>query len=90
MAVYLDNARNPLGRMLMCHMIADTPDELHAMAETIGMKREWFQDTGFPHYDVCLTRRKRALEAGAIDVPTRRRFAMIMRHIRHMGAFNAA
>jgi hypothetical protein len=73
--------------MIMCHMIADTPAELHAMAEQIGMRREWFQPDSFPHYDVCLMRRADAVHRGAIDVPTRRRFAMIMRHIRHAGTF---
>jgi hypothetical protein len=82
MAVYVDNARIPYRRMIMNHMIADTLDELHAMADAIGMKREWFQPTSFPHYDVCLMRKAKAVELGAIDVPTQRRFALIMRAIK--------
>lgn len=85
MAVYIDNARIPYGRMLMNHMIADTVDELHRMADAIGMRRDWFQPTSFPHYDVCLKRKAHAHELGAIDVPTRRRFALIMRAIRGDG-----
>jgi hypothetical protein len=81
MSVYVDEARNPLGRMKMCHMIADTLDELHAVADQIGMRRTWFQPTSFPHYDVSLTRRKVALELGAI-VLTRRELGLKMRELR--------
>lgn len=68
MSVYVDRARNPFGRMVMCHMIADTLPELHAMAAAIGMDRAWFQPLSFPHYDVSLSRRKLAVERGAIEV----------------------
>jgi len=68
MAVYVDRAENSFGRMKMCHMIADTPDELHAMAERIGMRRTWYQTrASFPHYDVAKGRREATIEAGAID-----------------------
>ncbi len=66
MAVYVDESRNRLGRMITCHMMADTLDELHAMAERIGMKREWFQPKSSPHYDVSLARRAQAIEHGAL------------------------
>jgi hypothetical protein len=81
MAVYIDSARNPLGRMIMCHMVADTIEELHEMADKIGMLRQWFQPYSFPHYDVCLKRRGDALKAGAIEVD-RRQLVAVMRRIR--------
>jgi len=49
-----------------CHLTADTLDELHAMAANIGMRREWFQNTRVPHYDLTPARRSAALLAGAV------------------------
>lgn len=71
MAVYVDREKNRLGRMIMCHMFADTIAELHAMAEAIGMKREWYQPFSFPHYDVAKGRRAEAVRLGAIEVERR-------------------
>ena len=42
--VYVDDYNAPYGRMTMCHMMADTLEELHAMADKIGIARKWFQD----------------------------------------------
>lgn len=81
MPVYVDQARNRLGRMLCCHMVADTLPELHAMADAIGMRRDWFQDGSSPHYDVSLTRRRQAVQLGAIEV-NRRDLVRILRRIR--------
>lgn len=51
-----------------CHMFADTLEELHAFAQKIGMKRDWFQNKRLPHYDLTKTRRKIAIENGAVEV----------------------
>lgn len=68
MPVYVDKSRNPYGRMVMCHMLADTLDELHEMADKIGIKRKWFQKGSTPHYDISLGKRKLAIENGAIEI----------------------
>jgi len=69
MAVYVDHERMPYGRMTMCHMLADTEEELLAMADKIGVARRWHQLPGTPksHFDICLTKRALALNAGAIE-----------------------
>jgi hypothetical protein len=57
----------------MCHMIADTTAELVGMAETIGVKRKWIQYAGTTkeHFDICWTKRKLAVNAGAIEISMR-------------------
>lgn len=52
----------------MCHMLADNIDELHAMADRIGVSRKWFQKNNVPHYDICMSKRKLAVKYGAIDI----------------------
>jgi hypothetical protein len=80
MAVYVDKMRATFGRMIMCHMVADSVGELHAMADLIGLKRNWFQDKGsMPHYDICLSKRKRAIRAGAIEINRHDLVALIRR-----------
>lgn len=73
MPVYIDFQQNRLGRMKMSHMIADSLDELHAMADRLGLKRAWFQvsRSGIPHYDICQSKRSLALGYGAIELERR-------------------
>ncbi len=69
-------------RVASCHMIADTADELHDFAATIGLKREWYHDgIRYPHYDLTASRRAAAVEAGAIECD-RRAFVGHMRRTR--------
>ncbi len=74
MPVYVDNAVHRFGRMLMCHMFADTVEELHAMADRIGIARRWYQGppkTRMPHYDICKSKRALAVSFGATEVDQR-------------------
>lgn len=69
MAVYVDGAFLPYRRMLMCHMLADTIEELHAMADKIGIARRHFQeDSSAPHYDICKSKRALAVRHGAVEI----------------------
>jgi NRPS condensation-like uncharacterized protein len=73
MSVYVDDMRASLGRMKMCHMIADSHDELMAIVATIGVDPKWIQDAGThrEHFDIALSKRALALAAGAIPVTLR-------------------
>ena len=73
MSVYVDNMQASYRRMKMCQMSADTEEELHAMADTIGVARKWVQKArcGMVHYDVCLSKRALAVKAGAIEIGRR-------------------
>lgn len=81
MPAYVDKEKNAFRGMIMCHMLADTLAELHAMADRIGLKRAWFQNHRTPHYDVCQAKRRVAIKAGAIEID-RRQAVAIMRKLR--------
>lgn len=49
------------------HLTTTDIDELHAMARKIGLKRAWFQDKTFPHYDCQRRIRALAVAAGAVE-----------------------
>lgn len=69
MTVYVDDVRYTFGRMVMCHMWADTIDELLAMADAIGVARKWLQQppkTSWVHFDIALTKKAEALQRGAM------------------------
>ena len=77
MSVYVDDVRHRFGRMIMCHLWADSLDELLAAVDAIGVQRKWIQ--GYPtlsfgkhrnaswvHFDISLTMKDRAIARGAI------------------------
>ncbi len=79
MTVYVDDMRAPFGNMLMCHMVADCDDELHAMAARVGVARRWWQSplaTSGSHYDIAMSKRALAVANGAVEITMRQCAAM--------------
>lgn len=70
MTVYVDDMEAPFGRMKMCHMVADSTDELLKMVDKIGVQRHWIQKAGTPHehFDISLAKRTLAVRLGAIEI----------------------
>lgn len=70
MSVYVDNGRKRYRGLLMCHMVADTDEELHAMADVLGIDRKHHQCAGTEksHYDICQEKRAIAVKHGATEV----------------------
>jgi hypothetical protein len=70
MAVYVDDMEAPFGRMVMCHMWADTLPELLDMADRIGVARKWLQQppkASWVHFDIAKSKRALAVRFGAIE-----------------------
>jgi hypothetical protein len=67
--VYVDDVAHPYRGMKMCHMWADTLEELLVMADRIGVARKWLQSppkASWVHFDIALSKKKLALAAGAV------------------------
>lgn len=73
MACYVDTLRSypdaGLRYSRFCHLLADTRDELHAMADALGVPRRFFQDHPWRwHHDLPEHLRDQAVELGAVEV----------------------
>lgn len=85
MTVYVDDMKAPYGRMIMCHMVTDDPtfEELHRMADLIGVARKWFQGN---HYDIAKSKRALAVQAGAVEITRREAGRMMVEQRRKRAA----
>lgn len=77
MACYVDDVRHGFGNMVMCHLWADTLEELLDMVDKIGVQRKWIQghptlsfgkhrNASWVHFDIALSKKAKAIAAGAI------------------------
>lgn len=63
-----------------CHLVATNINELHGFAQSIGIKRCWFQNKRGkqqPHYDLRSANLPKALDAGAIKVNRKTLFQIL-------------
>ena len=82
MTVYVADMNAKYGRMIMVHMLSDSDNELHQMADKIGVNRKWWQSpekTSGSHYDICLSKKAKAIQYGAIEITWRQAGAMNFR-----------
>ena len=68
--IYIDSMNAKYRRMTMCHMLADSEEELLDMAKKIGVNTKWIQYPGTYkcHFDICNSKKVKALELGAIEI----------------------
>lgn len=83
MAIYVDDAKIPYKRYKMCHLAADTDAELMEFAERLGLRPEWKHKD---HFDVCITKRQKAIDLGAIEITQHELAVMVIKGRRKGGS----
>nr|WP_295382621.1 DUF4031 domain-containing protein [Pseudoxanthomonas sp.] len=69
MSVYVDDAVHAWRGQRWAHLMADSLEELHAMAQQLGIPRRAFQNkTSGAHYDVTADLREDAIRLGAVPI----------------------
>jgi len=79
MAVYVDHLQpTPPSRRgrnwrydSYCHLLADSRTELLDFAARLGLRRSWFQDGRYPHFDLTANKRLQARRLGAVEITTK-------------------
>lgn len=78
MPVYVDDAVHLWRGQRWAHLMADTLQELHAMAERLEIPRRAFQNkTSGAHYDIPAELRERAIALGAVAISRHRDRALV-------------
>lgn len=85
MGIYVDEPKWLFRGQLYCHMIADTDDELEAMARRLGLRHDWRQEPkrgqAMAHYDLAPSKRALAVQCGAQEVTGRQLARMMFPHV---------
>ena len=84
MAVYVDDAIWHWHGRKWCHLLADSEEELHRFAVSLGIPLALYQGpprTSKPHYDLTAWERSVAISRGAIPC-TRQEIVAVLRSVR--------
>jgi len=86
-ACYVDTVRSYPNAGLrfteFCHLLADTRDELHDMADALGIPRRFFQEHPWRwHHDLPEHLRPRAIDLGAVEMDIHEVGALLRRRKR--------
>jgi hypothetical protein len=86
-ACYVDTVRSYPNAGLrfteFCHLLADTRDELHDMADALGIPRRFFQEHPWRwHHDLPEHMRPRAIDLGAVEMDIHEVGALLRRRKR--------
>jgi hypothetical protein len=89
-ACYVDTVRDypnaGLRHSRFCHLLADTREELHTMAEALGIPHRYFQDHPWRwHHDLPEPLRARAVELGAREITMHEVGALLKRRKTELG-----
>jgi hypothetical protein len=89
-ACYVDTVREypeaGLRHTRFCHLLADTREELEAMAEALGVPHRFFQDHPWRwHHDLPEHLRARAVELGARELTMHEVGALLRRRKAELG-----
>lgn len=68
--IYVDGVQKVAGRF-WCHLFCADRTRLHAFARRLGLKRCWFHNASWPHYDISPRQREAALKLGATKATRR-------------------
>jgi hypothetical protein len=84
-ACYVDTVRSypqaGLRFTEFCHLLADTREELHAMADALGIPRRFFQEHPWRwHHDLPEHLRRSAVELGAVEITMHEVGALLRSH----------
>jgi Protein of unknown function (DUF4031) len=90
MACYVDSVRDypdaGLRHTRFCHLLADTREELHAMADALGVPQRYFQDHPWRwHHDLPEPLRARAVALGAKEITMHEVGALLKRRKAQIG-----
>lgn len=77
--VYVDKRKYNYKHMVMCHLLADSKLELLEFANKLNLnsKHIQFENTYKEHFDICLTKRKLAIQLGAIEISNKELYSLL-------------